>query len=62
LEIEIEMEPECMHEMSGSRTIVELGEAGAKTSVAQINSTGQRALKPADPLFPKQILKSKLMT
>ena len=33
-EIEMEMEPECMHKLSGSGTIMELREAGAKTLAA----------------------------
>jgi len=39
----MEMEPECMHKLSGSGTIMELREAGAKTSV---DSLGYQIRKP----------------
>ena len=62
VEMEVDTNPRCAHKVSSSGTIVEVRDDGAKTTVAWVNSTGQRAVKPADLLFPMQILKPKLMT
>ena len=40
VETEVETNPGCTHKVSSPGTIMEVGDDGAKTSVAQVDSTG----------------------